>query len=869
VTPTNGATLPAGAVSLAVQAVGGGGSPFQRIGYYANGQFLGEVPAPFLFTWANPPVERVELLAVGTDAAGMTITSAPVQVTFTAPAPFQSWVAWGEVWKYWDDRQPPADTWTTLAYADQAWKAGAARLGYGGDGERTVINDGGDPAFRHITAWFRKTFQASPAGLTQLELRLICDDGAVVYLNGQEVFRHNLPAGPISHNSLALNAVSGADETTPVSVVLSPTLLRSGTNVLAVEVHQSSITSSDLGFDLELVGRRMVPAAPAVAYITSPPQGARLVAPPALTLNAFAMADSQTARQVTYFINGQRQGAALVYPFAYPWQNPPPGEHALVAVAEFEGGLAVTSAPVTITVTPLPLPVQPVMTTWIPAGAHWRYWDNVAAVQPGWNQTSFNEAIWPLGQARFGWGWDGERTEITSGRITHYFRNTFVVTNPALYTELVFQLVRDDGAVVYLNGREIFRSNMPEGPVTATTLAATTVNTPDETTYFETIVPALSAGLQAGTNVVAVELHQSSATSSDGGFDLQLAGRGTTEPRLLLLRPAPGQLVVVGEAMTLQAAAWTGLAAGSETIEFWVGNQKIGETAPGETQWIWQNPALGSYQITARVRLANGTELVSAPVSVTVQYPPYQATLINTGAVWRYWDRGSLPATNWHRRAYNDAAWSSGPARLGYGDDGEVTTLQTGPSNNKYISYYFRRWFSVPSGVTLTNLVFRLLRDDGAVVYLNGGEVFRSNMPQGPVGYATLASSAVSGADEQTYFELNAPVAGVLPGLNLLAVEIHQNSATSSDLAFDLAVEGRGFQGPSPATLAPPPEYQAGQLRLLWPAHMHGWELYTSPALGPQADWQPVTESLLLTNGFYLFRTTPTGASRYFRLEQR
>jgi hypothetical protein len=155
------------------------------------------------------------------------------------------------------------------------------------------------------------------------------------------------------------------------------------------------------------------------------------------------------------------------------------------------------------------------------------------------------------------------------------------------------------------------------------------------------------------------------------------------------------------------------------------------------------------------------------------------------------------------------------------------------------------------------------------VVYLNGGEVFRSNMPQGPVGYATLASSAVSGADEQTYFELNAPVAGVLPGLNLLAVEIHQNSATSSDLAFDLAVEGRGFQGPSPATLAPPPEYQAGQLRLLWPAHMHGWELYTSPALGPQADWQPVTESLLLTNGFYLFRTTPTGASRYFRLEQR
>jgi hypothetical protein len=100
-------------------------------------------------------------------------------------------------------------------------------------------------------------------------------------------------------------------------------------------------------------------------------------------------------------------------------------------------------------------------------------------------------------------------------------------------------------------------------------------------------------------------------------------------------------------------------------------------------------------------------------------------------------------------------------------------------------------------------------------------------------------------------------------------VEIHQNSATSSDLAFDLAVEGQGFQGPPPAALAPPPDYQAGQLRLLWPAAMHGWELYSSPTLGPQAVWQPVAEPLALTNGYYLFRAAPTGAARYFRLEQR
>ncbi|MCX8157645.1 MAG: Ig-like domain-containing protein [Verrucomicrobiae bacterium] len=869
VTPAAGAEAPAGALPLAVQVVSGGGAPFQRVAYYANGQWLAEVPAPFAWTWASPPVDRVELVAVASDGVGGSVTSAPVQVSFTAPPPWQSVVAWGEVWKYWDDRLPPAGAWTNLAYADQNWKAGAARLGYGGDGERTVIFDGGDPAFRHITAWFRKTFLANPAGLTQLELRLICDDGAVVYLNGQEVFRHNLPAGLISYNSLALTAVSGADETTPVRVTLSPTVLRSGTNVLAVEVHQNSITSSDLGFDLELIGRRMVPSAPATVYVTAPAQGARLVAPAAVTLTAFAVSNAQPAQRVEYLINGQRAGAASVYPYARGWTNPPAGDYVVMAVADFGGGVVMTSAPVALTVAPLPPPVQPVLATWIPAGATWRYWDNVAAVAPGWNERAFQDAAWPVGQARFGWGWDGERTELTAGRITHYFRYTFTVTNPALYTEMVFQLVRDDGAVVYLNGREVFRSNMPEGTVTAATLAAGTVNTPEETTFFETVVPVAGAGLVAGTNVVAVELHQSSATSSDGGFDMQLIARGTTEPRLWLLRPARDEVVVAGQPLILEAAAWTGLAPAGETIEFYAGAQKIGETAPGETQWTWANPALGVYAVSARLRLASGVTLVSAPVTVTVQYPPYVATLISTGAVWRYWDRGTLPATNWARRGYSDAAWSAGPGRLGYGDDGEVTVLQTGPTNNKYTAYYFRRWFSVPSGVTLTNLVFRLLRDDGAVVYLNGGEVFRSNMPPGPVGYATLASSAVSGADEQTYFEFVVPVAGVLGGLNLVAVEIHQNSATSSDLAFDLALEGRGFQGPPPTAVAPPPEWQAGQLQLLWPTNMHGWELYSSPTLGPEALWQPVAGTLLQTNGFYLFRTAPTGASRYFRLEQR
>ena len=84
----------------------------------------------------------------------------------------------------------------------------------------------------------------------------------------------------------------------------------------------------------------------------------------------------------------------------------------------------------------------------------------------------------PSAPARFGWGLDGETTTITEGRVTHYFRRWFNVNDPALLTGLVFQLQRDDGAVVYLNGEEIFRSNLPAGvighdtaPLTALTAA--------------------------------------------------------------------------------------------------------------------------------------------------------------------------------------------------------------------------------------------------------------------------------------------------------------------------------------------------------------------------------------------------------------
>ena len=70
---------------------------------------------------------------------------------------------------------------------------------------------------------------------------------------------------------------------------------------------------------------------------------------------------------------------------------------------------------------------------------------------------------------------------------------------------------------------------------------------------------------------------------------------------------------------------------------------------------------------------------------------------------------------------------------------------------------------------------------DGAVFYLNGTEFLRVNMPSGPVGYDTLANTTVSTAAYSDW--LHVPVTNLLPGENLLAVEVHQVHPASSDIA--------------------------------------------------------------------------------------
>ncbi|MFZ1288691.1 MAG: metallophosphoesterase [Melioribacteraceae bacterium] len=161
-------------------------------------------------------------------------------------------VAYGSTWKYLDDGQNQGINWQNIEFDDSEWSSGSAPLGYGYYNWNTEVSYGNDPNNKYITTYFRYKFEVSdPTIYSNLNLKIRRDDGAVVYLNEEEVLRTNMPEGTISSNTLASIKVSPGDPEYD-STFINGNNLNSGWNVLAVEIHQFTINSGDIIFDLEL-----------------------------------------------------------------------------------------------------------------------------------------------------------------------------------------------------------------------------------------------------------------------------------------------------------------------------------------------------------------------------------------------------------------------------------------------------------------------------------------------------------------------------------------------------------------------------------------------------------------------------------------
>lgn len=185
-------------------------------------------------------------------------------------------------------------------------------------------------------------------------------------------------------------------------------------------------------------------------------------------------------------------------------------------------------------------------------------------------------------------------------------------------------------------------------------------------------------------------------------------------------------------------------------------------------------------------------------------------SLVALQSEWRFRDTGVDLGVGWRESNFDDSAWELGVAELGYGDGDETTVVSYGPNaNDKHITTYFRHDFEY-NGATdaLVNGLLSLRRDDGAVVYVNGVEVARSNMPGGFIAFEDEATEGVGGAAESALNSINVELS-LVNGNNVIAVEIHQVSGTSSDISFDLKLdvmlpdeEVFSLENPLPMTLS-------------------------------------------------------------------
>ncbi len=129
--------------------------------------------------------------------------------------------------------------------------------------------------------------------------------------------------------------------------------------------------------------------------------------------------------------------------------------------------------------------------------------------------------------------------------------------------------------------------------------------------------------------------------------------------------------------------------------------------------------------------------------------------------------------------------WKKGKAPLGYGDDQVKTPVAS--KEVKPRCAFFRREFNIDDPAAISRLFFDVRVDDGCIVKLNGKEVIQHNMPKGKVSAETFASHRISGDKERKAIPLPVDPSGLKKGSNTIEVRVHQHSADSSDLIFDLS----------------------------------------------------------------------------------
>ena len=574
-----------------------------------------------------------------------------------------------------------------------------------------------------------------------------------------------IPAGAASASITVKpidDSLAEGTETVVATLVPSPTLS-------PIEPYRVGFPSSDVILLADNDSPNTNP--PPSVRILSPTNDATFVAPATIHLVARAEPISQV-HSVEFFAGADSLGWATFEParcavcpvWALDWSNVFAGEYTVTAKATEEPGASAVSEPVRIAVKDVS--AKPVVTI----EATDPLASEIPEVPPGMGLPQrYDPAQFTV--------W---RTGSTAAALEVRYRIEGTAENGVDYRKL-------SGVVRIPSGSAFGRievSPIDDGDVEAT----------------ETVVVILvpndcdSSPPPAGCYAVG-EPSQATASIQDNDTTPH------SPPTVAILRPTDGAAFVGPARIEITATAQAS-GAWIREVEFFAGDRRLGvvnfNVFLDSFRFIWNDIPAGEYTLTAKATDSLGATAWSGPAHITVKSGDASPiVLVSKGSIWKYLDDGSDQGAAWRAPGFNDAEWRSGPAQLGFGDGNEATVLRAGNEERRFVTYYFRRALEIANVEGISALKLRLLRDDGAVVYLNGHEVFRSNLPDGPIRFNTLALQAVEPDGENVFHPAGVDTHLLVNGRNVLAVEVHQVSTESPDASFDLELVG------SAATAAP------------------------------------------------------------------
>lgn len=258
-------------------------------------------------------------------------------------------------------------------------------------------------------------------------------------------------------------------------------------------------------------------------------------------------------------------------------------------------------------------------------------------------------------------------------------------------------------------------------------------------------------------------------------------------------------------------------------------NDRVVATAQSTSVTLPRAPAATKYFVRAIDAQGNRSASTAGVVAAITADPPVSETIIAAGADWAYWYSAAEPGSGWNTAGFDDSAWSSGAAPLGWGQAQLGTTLPT--LSPKPLASFYRSTFELAPDSPASSIEITTRADDGIVLYVNGTEATRVNVDAGYAGVGTYANTAVSAsASLANPVTFTVPRSMLVAGTNIIGASVHSNYRSTPSHSFELtAVAAHGEVDPFPE---PDPE-PVTQLLI---AAGSDWA-YSYEVAGPETEW--------------------------------